>query len=100
MSSIMVVGGDRLKHITSRLENEGYTDIIHLDGRKSSMVKREIPEHTEFVLVITDFINHNMAKVIKEKAKKQEKPVYFVKHSWSAIQKVIRQKRNQECFIF
>ena len=80
MSSIMVVGGDRLKHITNRLENEGFKDIIHLDGRKSSMVKRDIPEHTEFILVITDFINHNMAKVIKEKAKKQEKPIYFVKH--------------------
>lgn len=92
MSSIMVVGGDRLKHITDRLENEGYKDIIHLDGRKSSMVKRDIPEHTEFILVITDFINHNMAKVIKEKAKKQAKPIYFVKHSWSAIQKIIRKE--------
>jgi hypothetical protein len=86
----MVVGGDRLKHITDRLENEGYKEIIHLDGRKSSMVKRDIPEHTEFILVITDFINHNMAKVIKEKAKKQEKPIYFVKHSWSAIHKIIK----------
>ncbi|MEH7393934.1 DUF2325 domain-containing protein, partial [Priestia megaterium] len=53
--------------------------------------KREIPEHIGFVLVITDFINHNMAKVIKEKAKKQKKPIYFVKHSWSAIRKVIEQ---------
>ncbi|MES9804023.1 DUF2325 domain-containing protein [Priestia megaterium] len=63
----------------------------HFDGRKSNMVKREIPEHSGVVLVITDFINHNMAKVIKEKAKKQKKPIYFVKHSWSAIRKVIEQ---------
>ncbi|MES9792576.1 hypothetical protein ABWL24_19105, partial [Priestia megaterium] len=26
-----------------------------------------------------------------EKAKKQKKPIYFVKHSWSAIRKVIEQ---------
>ena len=91
MSSVMVVGGDRLKHITDRLAVEGFNEVIHLDGRKSNMVKREIPEHIGVVLVITDFINHNMAKVIKEKAKKQKKPIYFVKHSWSAIRKVIEQ---------
>ncbi|AKO94508.1 MULTISPECIES: DUF2325 domain-containing protein [Priestia] len=90
MGSILVVGGDRVKHITTRLENEGYNEVIHLDGRKANMVKRDIPEHIRFVLVITDFINHNLAKVIKEKAKKSAKPIYFVHHSWSAIYRVIQ----------
>lgn len=76
MSSVMVVGGDRLKHITDRLEGEGFNEVIHLDGRKSNMVKREIPEHIGFVLVITDFINHNMAKVIKEKAKNKKTDLF------------------------
>ena len=44
MSSVMVVGGDRLKHITDRLAGEGFNEVIHLDGRKSNMVKREIPD--------------------------------------------------------
>lgn len=80
----------QVKAYYRRLEGEGFNEVIHLDGRKSNMVKREIPEHIGFVLVITDFINHNMAKVIKEKAK-NKKPIYFVKHSWSAIRKVIEQ---------
>jgi hypothetical protein len=90
MSSLLVVGADHLGNITDKLMRFGFKEIIHLDGRKVNMVKREIPEHIDMIFVMTDYINHNLARVIKQKAKNQEKPVYFVKRSWSSIQQVIQ----------
>ncbi|GMB09893.1 hypothetical protein EDD69_11545 [Thermolongibacillus altinsuensis] len=91
MSSLLVVGADHLGSIADKLKSSGFREIIHLDGRKVNMVKRQIPEHVDIVFVMTDYINHNLAKVIKQKAKDQEKPIYFVKRSWSSIQQVIHQ---------
>ncbi len=91
MKSLLVVGADHLGNITEKLLSSGFHEIIHLDGRKVNMVKREIPENIDIVFVMTDYINHNLAKVIKQRAKEQAKPIYFVKRSWSSIHKVINQ---------
>ncbi|ANB57139.1 hypothetical protein GFC29_2138 [Anoxybacillus sp. B7M1] len=93
MSSLLVVGADHLGNITDKLINSGFKEIIHLDGRKVNMVKRDIPEHIDLVLVMTDYVNHNLAKVIKQKAKNQEKPIYFVKRSWSSIHLVLQKAK-------
>ncbi|MED5051256.1 dihydroorotate dehydrogenase [Anoxybacillus sp. UARK-01] len=93
MSSLLVVGADHLGNITDKLINSGFKEIIHLDGRKVNMVKRDIPEHIDLVLVMTDYVNHNLAKVIKQKAKNQEKPIYFVKRSWSSIHPVLQKAK-------
>ncbi|WP_078544505.1 DUF2325 domain-containing protein [Litchfieldia alkalitelluris] len=89
MKSLLVVGADHLGNITEKLINSGFQEIIHLDGRKVNMVKREIPENIDIIFVMTDYINHNLAKVIKQRAKEQAKPIYFVKRSWSSIHKVV-----------
>ncbi|MDF0728385.1 DUF2325 domain-containing protein [Cytobacillus sp. S13-E01] len=91
MASLLVVGADHLGSITEKLINSGFKEVIHLDGRKVNMVKREIPDNIDIVFVITDYINHNLAKIIKQKAREQAKPIYFVKRSWSSIHKVIDQ---------
>jgi hypothetical protein len=96
MSSLLVVGADHLGNITDKLMNFGFKEIIHLDGRKVNMVKREIPEHIDMIFVMTDYINHNLAKVIKQKAKNQEKPIYFVKRSWSSIHQVIQRMETEK----
>jgi len=90
MSSLLIVGADHLGNITEKLLHYGFREIIHIDGRKVNMVKREIPEHIDIIFVMTDYINHNLAKMIKQKAKNQEKPIYFVKRSWSSIQQTIQ----------
>jgi hypothetical protein len=96
MSSLLVVGADHLGTITDKLISSGFNEIIHLDGRKVNMVKRDIPEHIDMILVMTDYINHNLAKVIKQKAKNQEKPIYFVKRSWSSIHPVIQKMKMRK----
>lgn len=36
MSSILVIGGDRLGNIVDFLEEQGFTNIHHVTGRKNS----------------------------------------------------------------
>ena len=85
MSSILVVGADHLGKMPEQLNHIGFEEILHIDGRKGNMVRKNIPDHVEAVLVLTDYVNHNLAKVIRQKAKAKSVPVYFAKRSWSCI---------------
>ncbi|MDG5786060.1 DUF2325 domain-containing protein [Evansella sp. AB-P1] len=85
MASLLVIGGDKLGAIPSHLKDVGFHEIIHIDGRKVQMVKREIPDNIDLILVLTDFINHNLAKKIKDKANKKDVPICFSRRSWCAI---------------
>ncbi|MBP3953318.1 DUF2325 domain-containing protein [Bacillus suaedae] len=89
MSSLMIVGADRLGSIPKRLEEMGFDEIIHLTGRKVQMVKRDIPAHIDLILVLTDFINHNLTSVLKKKASEQEIPICYAKRSWCSIYQAI-----------
>ncbi|NSL50244.1 DUF2325 domain-containing protein [Calidifontibacillus erzurumensis] len=85
MANLMIVGADHLGNISEKLMNYGVKNILHIDGRKVKMIKQNIPDYVDVVFVMTDYINHNLAKVIKQKAKSQDVPTYFVKRSWCSI---------------
>lgn len=89
MRSLLVVGADYLGEIPNKLSTMGFNEIMHINGRKVQMVKKEIPENINCILVLTDFVNHNLAKVIKEKAKSRSIPVFYAKRSWCSIYKVL-----------
>ncbi len=85
MRSLLIVGADHLGTIPQKLEELGVSEVTHLSGRKVQMVKREIPENVDSILVLTDFINHNLAKTLKKKAQDQSVPIYYAKRSWCSI---------------
>lgn len=85
MRSLLIVGADHLGSIPQKLEDLGFSEVTHISGRKVQMVKRDIPENVDSILVLTDFINHNLAKVLKKKAQDQSVPVYYAKRSWCSI---------------
>ncbi|MDM5337177.1 DUF2325 domain-containing protein [Fictibacillus enclensis] len=85
MSALLIVGGDHLGKIKKRLEHEGVEEIIHVSGRKARMSQKEIPNHVDLVLVLTDYINHEFSTAIKKKANKQAIPVCYSKRSWCSI---------------
>ncbi|MGE5702488.1 MAG: DUF2325 domain-containing protein [Clostridia bacterium] len=93
MASILVVGGDRLGRIIDLLQGNGYEEIHHITGRKSSQVNVKIPANTNMVLVLTDFVNHNLSTSIKQKAKEQNLPVMFCKRSCAELLKLLPAKR-------
>ncbi|MGN7312631.1 DUF2325 domain-containing protein [Alkalicoccobacillus gibsonii] len=91
MTSLMIVGADHLGSIPKKLEDMGFANILHISGRKTKMVKREIPADIDMILVLTDFINHNLTTVLKKKAMEQDVPICYAKRSWCSIYKAIGQ---------
>lgn len=86
--SILVVGADHLGDIANNLKTMGCSSLTHLRGRKN-MQKRnlKIPEGTDLVLVMTDYVDHNIAHSIRERAKSLSIPVVYSKRSWSYLSK-------------
>jgi hypothetical protein len=93
MKSLLVIGGDRIGTILKNLEGEGFGEVIHLNGRKKKMVRTDIPRKVDLILVLTDFINHNLTGSIKRKAQESGIPICFSKRSWCFIREEI--KRSQ-----
>ncbi|UFJ39334.1 DUF2325 domain-containing protein [Brevibacillus humidisoli] len=91
MSAILVIGGDRLGNIVHVLQEKGFEQIYHVTGRKSSQTGLKIPSGVQMILVLTDFVNHNLAKTIKNQAKERQMPILFCKRSCAAIVKALQQ---------
>jgi hypothetical protein len=90
VSALMIVGADRLGSILDKLSSVGFDDVYHLNGRKGKMVNMEIPERVSCILVLTDYVNHNLSTVIKKRAKSQSIPIYFAKRSWCSIYEALK----------
>ncbi|MDQ0246668.1 hypothetical protein J2S09_004272 [Bacillus fengqiuensis] len=90
MKSLLVVGGDKLGNITEKLEQKGFREVIHLTGRKSRMVQINIPRKVDVILVLTDYVNHNLSNVIKKKAQEKSIPICYSKRSWCSINKEVQ----------
>lgn len=88
--TVLVVGADRLGNIESFFRNRGYEEIVHVTGRKALDTAIHIPSHVHMVVVFTDFVNHNLARVIKAKAKERNIRGIFSKRSCSALAKALR----------
>lgn len=83
----LVIGADYLGGIEQKMRDMGVTKIAHITGRNPGEVKKmNIPKSAAFVLVFTDYINHNLAKAVKSHAKAQSVPTVYAKRSWSAIE--------------
>jgi hypothetical protein len=91
--SLMIVGADNLGSIRDNVKNLGFEEIIHLDGRKKSKFRNfEIPAETDFVLVMTDYINHAVMRKVKKAAKASEVSVIYARRSWSSIYKKLERR--------
>lgn len=99
--SIFVVGADHLGEIEANLKNLGCRSLTHLKGRKNIHRRNlNIPEGTDLVLVLTDFVDHNIARSIKDSAKLKSIPVIFSKRSWACLsQKISSLKKGFPCRI-
>ena len=88
--SIVVIGADYLGVIEKNLYSLGVTELKHIDGRRvSNQNKINIPKKTDFILVLTDYVNHNTAKMVKTVAKIHDVPLIFSKRSWGFVEEKI-----------
>lgn len=96
---VLIIGGDHLGSIAQNLRSLGYDSIHHVKGRTEKRV--EIPTGTDLVVVLIDYVNHNLAKWVKEHAKARNLPIIFSRRSWSAICQSLQSctscPNNQRC---
>lgn len=89
--SVLIVGGDHLGSIEGKLKEAGFEEIFHVSGRKKQTLKT-IPENVNSILVLTDYVNHNLSREMKVKAKKRKVPIYFARRSWTSIYHALNKK--------
>ena len=90
--SVLIIGGDRLGNIPVMLRSIGATDIKHVTGRNKRHSSFDISCQTDVVLVLIDYVNHNFAQIIKEKAKLSGVKVLFSRRAWSDISRKLENK--------
>lgn len=91
--SLMIVGADNLGSIKKNVKNLGFEEITHLSGRKKSKFRNfEIPVNTEFILIMTDYINHAVMKKVKRAAKDSNVKVIYARRSWASIYKKLEKR--------
>ena len=93
--SVLIVGGDRLGSIPKELHKFGFTEVHHLSGRGNQKVHNRIPQSPEFIIVLYDYVNHNLAGKIKRFAVNGGIPIIYAKRSWSSICAKIMENRRQ-----
>ncbi len=85
--SVLIVGGDHLGSIPKELKKIGVDDIRHMNGRNRNVIKRGMPMSMDLIIILHDYVNHNLAHVTKKQAKEFNIPVVFAIRSWSSIYK-------------
>lgn len=83
----LIVGGDRLGNIPQMLNNKGVEDYIHWSGRKKGMRYKKIPSNIDMVIVLYDYIEHNLTKLIKNQSKAMDIPCLYSKRACSDLAK-------------
>ncbi|AKN32157.1 dihydroorotate dehydrogenase [Clostridium carboxidivorans P7] len=88
--SVLVIGGDNICNIKEKLMETGFDKIHHISGRKKSDRKIRIPEKTDLVLVLVDYVGHSLTSIAKEESKKSDVKIVFSKRSWVHMENIIQ----------
>ncbi|NMM64676.1 DUF2325 domain-containing protein [Clostridium sp. P21] len=88
--SVLVIGGDNICNIKDKLKQTGFDRIQHITGRKKSDRKIRIPEKTDLVLVLVDYVGHSITSIAKEESKRCDVKIVFSKRSWVYMENIIQ----------
>lgn len=77
----LIIGGDRVDSIRQELLARGESDIAHWPGRKHGERRQTIPKNTRRIVILTDYVNHSLAGIIKKEARRLDIPICFTKNS-------------------
>ncbi len=93
--SVIIVGGDHLGCIPKELDRLGISKIQHLNGRGGQKIRGRIPDKIDFIILLYDFVNHNLAYKIKRLANNRDIPIIYAKRSWPSIYTGIQEQQQQ-----
>lgn len=91
MSSVLIVGGDRIDGIKQVLANYGAQRIQHWPGRKVGDSNKVIPQDTKAIVLITDWISHAFTHKVKKHAIKRGIKVIYTPNGATALHGKLQQ---------
>lgn len=83
---MLIIGGNNIRSLKEMVNLFGTDNVTHISARKhTSVCKKEIPQKTECILMLTDYLSHNVMHKYKKEAKKRNIPVVYSKRSSSSV---------------
>jgi hypothetical protein len=91
--SAVVVGADRLGNIPNLLKGHNIFITHHISGRDPSHQKRtlQLPSGTQLVILLTDFLGHNVMKTFRHAAERAGIRVVACRRSVCSVQLALTQ---------
>ena len=89
----VIVGADRLGNIPELLGSHNIRIIHHVSGRDPAHQRRtlQLPSGTELVILLTDFLGHNVMKSFRQAAQRSGARVMACRRSVCAMQQALEQ---------
>ena len=91
--SAVVVGADRLGNIPDLLKGHNISITHHISGRDPSHQKKtlQLPSSTQLVILLTDFLGHNVMKTFRNAAQRGGIRVVACRRSVCSMQQALQQ---------
>lgn len=70
-------------------------EIRHITGRSGQKISDEIPKTMGFIIVLHDFVNHNLANKIKNLAESSSISMVYARRTRSSIYQKIKECQQQ-----
>ncbi|ETD73035.1 hypothetical protein V757_00545 [Pelistega indica] len=95
----VVVGADRLGNLPDVLKEHNIKINKHISGRDPSHQKKNLalPSGTEILILLTDFLGHNVMKSFRAAAEKQNIPIVACKRSVCSMKQALEQCPHVRC---
>ncbi|NOL49186.1 DUF2325 domain-containing protein [Pelistega europaea] len=89
----VVVGADRLGNLPDVLKAHNIKINKHITGRDPAHQKKNLslPSGTQLLILLTDFLGHNVMKSFRSAAEKQNIPIVACKRSVCSMQQALEQ---------
>ena len=97
--SAVIVGADRLGNIPNLLRGHNISITHHISGRDPAHQKKTLalPSGTQIVILLTDFLGHNVMKTFRNAALKSGVKVVACRRSVCAMQQALEQCGLCDC---
>ncbi|MBN9472523.1 MAG: DUF2325 domain-containing protein [Burkholderiales bacterium] len=89
--SAVVVGADRLGNIPDLLKGHNIAITHHISGRDPAHQKKtlQLPSGTELLILLTDFLGHNVMKAFRQAAQRSGIQVVACRRSVCSMQQAL-----------
>lgn len=92
--SAVVVGADRLGNIPDVLKVHNISIKQHISGRDPAHQKKkslQLPSGTQLLILLTDFLGHNVMKTFRAAAERSGVPVLICRRSVCSMKQALAQ---------